>query len=111
MLRSLYLLPIHTSKTCFDKLGLTEWKSEIENWKPEFSTGLNGTNCIFNVLNLKSTNVGWSSFYGENKVTQNLANIFETCLNLTGVSLFALFIIHRWERNTISVFRKRPDEL
>ena len=44
--------------------GLTEWKSETENWKTEFSIGLKYLQtCVFNGLNLESTNIGLSSFY------------------------------------------------
>ena len=33
------LIPIHTTKTCLVKPGLTEWKSETKYWKTEFSIG------------------------------------------------------------------------
>ena len=59
---------IDTSKTCLVKLSLAEWKSEIENEKSEFCLGFKWlVTCIFNVLNLKPTNIGLNSSHEENK--------------------------------------------
>lgn len=47
------LYPIHTNKTCFVRLGLTEWKPERESWKTELSINFNWSLiCMFNLLNL-----------------------------------------------------------
>ena len=55
---------IDTSKTCLVKLSLAEWKSEIS----EFFIGFKWlVTCIFNVLNLKPTNIGLNSSHEENK--------------------------------------------
>ena len=55
------------------KLSLAEWKSEIENGKSEFFIGFKWlVTCIFNVLNLKPTNIGLNSSHKENK--------FKSCL-------------------------------
>ena len=35
-IQTMYMCPIHTSKTCLAKPGLTEWKSAKEKWKTEF---------------------------------------------------------------------------
>ena len=54
---------MHTNKTCLVEPGLTEWKLETYNWKTEFNIGFKkSVLCIFNVINLKSTNIGLSSF-------------------------------------------------
>ena len=63
-----YLDMIDTSKKCLFKRSLAEWKSEIENRKSEFSIGFKRlATCIFNVLNLKPTNIGLNSSHKENK--------------------------------------------
>ena len=63
-----YLDMIDTRKTCLVKLSLAEWKSEIENGKSEFFIGFKWlVTCIFNVLNLKPTNIGLNSSHEENK--------------------------------------------
>ena len=68
-----YLDMIDTSKTCLVKRSLAEWKSEIENVKSEFSVGFKRlVTCIFNVLNLKPTNIGLNSSHKENKFKSSL---------------------------------------
>ena len=58
---------LHSSKKCFVKLGWTKWNSETENWRTEFSLSFKQTLAfIFNLLNIKLTNIGLSSFYDEN---------------------------------------------
>ena len=55
---------IDTSKTCLVKLSLAEWKSDIS----EFCLGFKWlVTYIFNVLNLKPTNIGLNSSHEENK--------------------------------------------
>ena len=64
VLRLLHL--IHTCRTYSHTPDLTEWKSETENWKIEFSIRFKKSVAyIFNVLNMTSTNIDLYSFYEE----------------------------------------------
>ena len=57
---------MHISKTFLVKPGLTEWKPDREDWKTEFSIEfIQSLICIFNMLYLKSTNIGLYKLFEE----------------------------------------------
>lgn len=64
------LIPHWHRKTCLMKAGLTELKSETENWKTDLSLGFKQSITFnFNVLNFKSTDISLSSLYSVKQKT------------------------------------------
>ena len=93
------LIPHWHRRTCLMKAGLTELKSETENWKTDLSLGFKKSITFnFNVLNFKSTDIGLSSLYRVKQKT-------------TAYSLMSFFCLYRVKQKTtayslMSFFRR-----
>ena len=74
--------PFTLAKKGLVKPDLTEWKQETEKRGTEFSMGFKlSLTCMFNVLHLKSKNIGSSSFYEEKNLNRIKQNAFKKCLS------------------------------